>query len=446
MAVVVAALAAALVPTPAHAGDGSSKDQAVILPALPTSLDSSTTNDSTKQLSPTCGTAASGYGARWFRLDNPTFVTAAIDVTSSATLDVSVFRQADSALVPIGCGATTEPERWVHLRQNLLSNTTYFIAVSARQAYQLYNGSWVYIAAVAPFSLAVGPLVAPVNDEQSGAISITALPTVDRRDFLVATNSPEEPVPSCADSGEMTAWYRIDLTGRQGVEVITSQRAAVAIRDAAGRELRCNRLPGGTGSGYYDADVTRLRPSYAGHMYVQIASQAAMSVSFIYRNPPPNDDFSHPVVLRRPDVFTGEALPVMDVQDGVMSSLEPGEPLSPDTVGTLWWLYTPDHHTFVSARAADAYESDGCVFCFNGRYGAIPGQSIRVFEAYNGVIGREIPLDRTLSANDTVRWLATGGTPYAIQLSLTSLARVTFYLTLNPQGFYGLCNYNSCIL
>lgn len=460
LASLVALAGIGLVTVPAQAGDGSTRDQAVAVPSLPWSASSTTTTSTEPLPYRQCpyGSDPWGYGARWFKLDLTAASSVGIWMTANDYLEVALLREDATTLTPVGCRELAPDSGQTYLRYDL-SAGTYYVVVSGRLRNGTVDGKFVTWVDPTPFSLSMSLRATPANDDWASATSVTALPTTDYQDVTWATNSPGERMPSCAAAGENTIWYRMDLPARLGIQVDVTASSALAVFHANGTELRCNRLPAPyRQTGPVDADVTRLRPSGPGEMYLAIASKEAIAVRFTYREPPINDDFAYATTIRQPDVFAGSVLPFKDTQDGVMSSIEENESVPPDTLGTLWWMYYPDHHNYVSARIADAPETtylyDGygrptspCWFCYRVE-GEDSSQkfTIRVFEAYNRTLGREIELDRTLAPNGTVRWLATGGTPYAIQVSLKQLARTTMYITLNPQGHVGVCNYNSCVL
>lgn len=427
--------------SPAWAGDGSTRATAIDVASLPFSVASTTTGDATSQVTPSCATST-GRGARWFQYASPRDLDAVIHTTeqSSGQLTVTVYRAFPTGLTELRC-ATLYGYAFSHLRIHLQASTTYFVVFSTAMSF----GSLPVVG----FGLDFTESAPPTNDHQAEALSISSLPASIPTDFFTATTDPGEQLPSCANEGENSVWYHIDLVGREGVQIKNSRGGAIAVRSAAGVELFCSRTsPTGDDGG----NPARFRTPVGGRFFVQVTGTDYMTTSFIYRAPPTNDDVSNPVALKYPDALASHPLPVLQTQDGVMSSIEPGEPATPDLLGSLWWAYLPDHHTYVTVRPENQTYPDNNGLSLNvlpnsgGLGECCPWATIRVFEFYNNRLGREVDLDRSFSTNGSASWLASGGTPYAIQLGTTKLVPLTLYATLNPQGTSRLCNYNSCVL
>lgn len=408
----------------AQAADGSSRASSVEVTALPFQSEVVSSTDMTRQVSPSCATETrSGAGARWFRLDP------SVDTRLLVEVHDSEFRPSDNSTAvllhagpggdqELGCARLLYSQPYGRIRAALRAGETYFVVLSS---YIYFDDEWEAEAVkMAGWRLLLEQETVPANDLRSAATPISTLPfTSPRMNLAQATVEGGEVLPSCAGRPTGTVWFRVQVGARQAVKVDWSlPGSAMALRNEQGDEIDCRQ---GT-------EQMRFRVPTRGTYFLQIAGADMAAITVAATAPAPNDDLAGAPFLRSPDLFTGSVFPVRDSQDGAVATLEAGEPFSPGVIGSLWWIYFPDHHTYISVKNATC----------------CPDVEIRVFETVNGVLLNEVQLDRGLTDDGAVRWLAAGGTRYAIQFGMRTLRPVTLFASLNPATMAHGCVYDTC--
>lgn len=405
---------------------GVSKTTAIEIPALPFETEVTFSGDQASQVSPSCTSQPrSGSGARWFRYTPSEDVSLVLQVRRGTNYDAAystavLLEPGPSGDREVACTQIPYWQPYGKIRADLRAGVTYHVVLSS---HTYYDDEWErHAVRFGDWHLIMERSETPPNDEVAQATPVGAFPfTSSRLDLARASFAVDELRPSCGQATDQgSAWFRIQAAGRPALRVTSLLvGSAVSLRSESGDEIDCR----------IGAQMRFRVP--AGTTYLLQVTGADVSQILVEEIPPaPNDDFSHAPNIRTPNVWAAKVLPTWDRQDGALATLEPGEPTAPGVIGSLWWVYYPDNHTYISVRNAECCAK----------------VDIRVFEAYNRVLGREVEVDRSLTNNGTVRWLATGGTPYAVQFGMRSLGPVVFYATLNPQGVASACNTNSCIL
>lgn len=205
------------------------------------------------------------------------------------------------------------------------------------------------------------------NDDLADAIEITPeadLSYSNAQNALNATDESKELVASCGAESQGSVWYQYtaDKTQRVVFDTVSSDYNTILAVWAGSqhplKEIVCNDGDGGAAS-RVSVEITNGTTYYISVATGKVGGGSSLPrTGLLVMNmsaPPPNDNIANALLIEGP-------LPYLNNQNTGGATLESDEPspsCSPDSIASVWYLYTPsvDYDNVVFSTVNSSYDT-----------------------------------------------------------------------------------------